>query len=141
MDTTNDASSVKKLRVMLPQELIPIHPEYDVQDWDSAEGAIDWSRMVNALRKVKETGVIPPEHYSHDHLNEQKEVPVEEAQLDRWREVFTRLQREREEAGEKVVWVIVDGFLLYWNKVRVCLSVFRDRVLKGRRRSAEWESV
>lgn len=34
-------------------EQIPIHPEYGVQDWDSAEGAIDWPRMINALREVR----------------------------------------------------------------------------------------
>lgn len=65
------------------------------------------------------TGVIPPEHYSHDHLNEQREVPVEQERLDRWRDVFSRIEEERATAGEKVVWVIVDGFLLYWNQVRM----------------------
>ncbi|KAJ3522486.1 hypothetical protein NM688_g8868 [Phlebia brevispora] len=122
-----------------PQELIPIHPEYNVQDWDSAEGAIDWPRMTKALQHIKATGIIPPEHYSHDHLNEQKEVPVEQERLDRWRKVFSRIQQKHEAAGEKLVWVMVDGFLLYWHKevvdsldVRVLLRVPHD-VLKHRR--------
>ncbi len=67
--------------------------------------------------KIRETGVIPPEHYSHDHLNEQREVPVEQPIIDRWRETFTRIQEEHEKAGEKIVWVVVDGFLLYWDQV------------------------
>lgn len=67
--------------------------------------------------KIRETGVIPPEHYSHDHLNEQREVPVEQPLIDRWRETFTKIQEEHEKAGEKIVWVVVDGFLLYWDQV------------------------
>ncbi len=70
------------------------------------------------MSQIRDTGIIPPEHYSHDHLNEQKAVPVEQKRLDRWREVFTRIQKKHEDADEKIVWVIVDGFLLYWNKVR-----------------------
>lgn len=35
-----------------PQELVPVHPVYGVQDWDRAEGAIEWPRMVSALEKV-----------------------------------------------------------------------------------------
>ena len=76
---------------------------------------------------MKRTGVVPPEHYSHDHLNEQREVPIEKERLDRLRETFARIQRERAAAGEKIVWVIVDGFLLYWHKVR-CPPAFLPSV-------------
>ena len=68
--------------------------------------------------KTKKTGYIPPEHYSHDHLNEQREVPVEQDRLTHWFEVFRRIQDKHEKVGEKIVWVMVDGFLLYWHKVR-----------------------
>ncbi|KAI0693017.1 P-loop containing nucleoside triphosphate hydrolase protein [Cytidiella melzeri] len=122
-----------------PQELIPMHPVYNVQDWDDPEGAVDWPRMVNALKTIRETGVIPPEHYSHDHLNEQREVPVEQPRVDRWRETFSRVQEEQEKTGERIVWVLVDGFLLYWDQdvidsldVRVFLRV-PEKVLKQRR--------
>lgn len=47
-------------------------------------------------------------------------VPVETERLDRWKEVFTRIQHEHEKIGEKLIWIIVDGFLLYWH--RVCIS-------------------
>ena len=43
---------------------------------------------------------------------------MEDERLARWRDVFTRIQREHEAAGEKLIWVMVDGFLLYWDKVR-----------------------
>ncbi|EKM54169.1 uncharacterized protein PHACADRAFT_185131 [Phanerochaete carnosa HHB-10118-sp] len=122
-----------------PQELIPIHPEYGVQDWDAPEGAIDWPRMVQSLGEIKLTGVIPPEHYSHDHLNKQKDVPADDAIINRWQEVFNRLEEEHEKAGETLIWVLVDGFLLYWNQavidsldVRVFLRVPHD-ALKQRR--------
>ena len=29
-----------------------MHPEYGVQDWDRAEGAIEWPRMIKALEEV-----------------------------------------------------------------------------------------
>ncbi|KAI0076154.1 P-loop containing nucleoside triphosphate hydrolase protein [Panus rudis PR-1116 ss-1] len=122
-----------------PQEKIPIHPEYNVQDWDSAEGAIDWPRMVNALREVKRTGKIPPEHYSHDHLNPQKDVSVDSETVQKWRETFTRIEEEHSRKGEHVVWILVDGFLLYWHPdvvsaldVRIFLRV-PEEVLKKRR--------
>ncbi|GBE81478.1 Nicotinamide riboside kinase [Sparassis crispa] len=122
-----------------PQELVPIHPEYNVQDWDKAEGAIDWPRMVKSLAEVKRSGEIPPEHYSHDHLNEQKDVPIDDATFQHWRDVFTKIDAVHKKAGEQLVWVLVDGFLLYWHPevvnqldIRVLLRVPHD-VLRQRR--------
>jgi nicotinamide/nicotinate riboside kinase len=59
-----------RLHVAQPQELIPIHPVYNIQDWDAPRGAIDWPRFSATLQYVKTTsGDLPPEHSSHDHLN------------------------------------------------------------------------
>ncbi|KIM77169.1 hypothetical protein PILCRDRAFT_623853 [Piloderma croceum F 1598] len=122
-----------------PQELVPIHPKWNVQDWDAPSGAIDWPRLVSFLRKVKNTGEIPPDHRSHDHLNEQKDVPVRGETERWWRDAFERLELEMKGEGQKIVWGLVDGFLLYWNQdvidqldVRVFLRVPHD-VLKHRR--------
>ncbi|KAF8973193.1 P-loop containing nucleoside triphosphate hydrolase protein [Flammula alnicola] len=123
-----------------PQELVPYHPVHNVQDWDAPAGAITWSRLIAFLRHVKETGEIPPEHRSHDHLNEQKEVKVEDVVRDKWRAEFEKLKNERTVSGdERVVWGLVDGFLLYWHPevieqldVRIMLRVPHD-VLKKRR--------
>jgi nicotinamide/nicotinate riboside kinase len=87
-----------------------------VRDWDAPSGAIDWPRLVSFLRQVKQTGEIPPDHRSHDHLNEQKDVPVREAVGRRWKDAFEGLGNEMVAKGEKVVWGLVDGFLLYWNQ-------------------------
>ncbi|KAI8992868.1 P-loop containing nucleoside triphosphate hydrolase protein [Trametes punicea] len=88
---------------------------------------------------VKRTGKIPPEHISHDHLNEQKDVPIDGAVFQRWEAYFEQVHRQRIEMGEEVKWVLVDGFLLYWHPevvdkldVRIFLRVPHD-VLKQRR--------
>jgi len=113
---------------------------YNVQDWDAAPGAIDWPRMVSFLRHVKATGEIPPDHRSHDHLNEQKDIPIPTDVRDRWVTVFEGLAAQRSADGdEEIVWGLVDGFLLYWNlevieqlDVRIYLRVPHD-VLRQRR--------
>ena len=77
--------------------------------------------MLNASQ-VKQTGVIPPEHVSHDHLNEQKDIPIEDAIFQKWKTHFERVEQEHRERGEDIKWVIVDGFLLYWSAVsRKCV--------------------
>jgi nicotinamide/nicotinate riboside kinase len=90
-----------------------------VQDWDAPAGAISWDRLITFLRRVRETGEIPPDHRSHDHLNEQTFVPIPDELKDSWIAEFQRIKEEREAAmpGTKIVWVMVDGFLLYWHKV------------------------
>lgn len=96
---------------------MPHHPIHKVQDWDAAPGAISWPRLVAFLREVKETGEIPPDHRSHDHLNEQKEIRVPDEVRDKWVATFEALRKEREKKGERIIWGLVDGFLLYWNPV------------------------
>ncbi|KAK0226194.1 P-loop containing nucleoside triphosphate hydrolase protein [Armillaria fumosa] len=122
-----------------PQELVPYHPTYKVQDWDAAPGAIEWSRLIKFLRHVKASGEIPDDHRSHDHLNEQKLVQVAEEIKQRWRQEFEKIKEANAEAGERVIWGLVDGFLLYWHPevieqldVRIFLRVPHD-VLKERR--------
>ncbi|KAF4620983.1 hypothetical protein D9613_000340 [Agrocybe pediades] len=123
-----------------PQELVPVHPIHKVQDWDAPAGAITWPRLVNFLKEVKKTGKIPPDHRSHDHLNEQKEIKIDEAVREKWIAEFERLKQQLEaRRHERIIWGLVDGFLLYWNKdvieqldVRIMLRVPHD-VLKQRR--------
>jgi len=123
-----------------PQELVPIHPVYKVQDWDAPAGAISWPKLISFLRHVKETGKIPPDHRSHDHLNEQKDVPIPDVVRDKWVRVFEDIARKQEgQKREKIIWGLVDGFLLYWHPdvikeldVRIFLRVPHD-VLRKRR--------
>jgi nicotinamide/nicotinate riboside kinase len=117
------------------QHLIPTHPVYGVQDWDAAPGAIDWPLLTSFLRRVKATGNIPPDHRSHDHLNEQKEVPVDKALQEKWEAAFAKFKAQQNSKGTKIVWGLVDGFLLYWHPVRVgrneiiIINSFRKRVV------------
>lgn len=124
-----------------PQELVPMHPIHRVQDWDSPTGAISWDKFIAFLRRVKATGEIPSGHRSHDHLNEQEDIPIAEEFKDSWAAEFQKIKQEHEtrEAGTKIMWAIVDGFLLYWNldviaelDVRIMLRVPHD-VLEKRR--------
>lgn len=101
-----------------PQELVPVHPLHNVQDWDAAAGAISWDRLVGFLRHIKETGIIPPDHRSHEHLNEQKEVEVKEQVREKWINEFETIKRGKQDR-ERIIWGLVDGFLLYWNKVSI----------------------
>lgn len=75
--------------------------------------------MISFLSEVRSSsGEIPPDHHSHDHLNEQKQVPVDSRVIEKWTEEFRRIEEERGKMGEKITWVLLDGFLLYWNQVR-----------------------
>jgi len=110
---------------------VPTHPVHRVQDWDSPTGAILWDKFITFLRRVKETGEIPLGHRSHDHLNEQKDIPITEGFKDFWAAKFQRIKQEHETkgAGTKIMWAIVDGFLLYWHMVRSRL-LSSSKVLK-----------
>ena len=100
-----------------PEATLPIHPTLG-QDWDSAPTAIDWPRLREFLRTVKRTARLPEDHHSHDHLNEQKPVELGDSLAARCKEEIIRVQKEVEAAsGVRVVWGVVDGFLLYWDPV------------------------
>ena len=90
---------------------------HEVQDWDSAPGAIDWPRFVSCLQHVKRTGSPPAHHTSLEHMNKRDAVSVPDEVVAHWR----RRLSEECAGGRKVLWVLVDGFLLYWHKVRTRL--------------------
>jgi nicotinamide/nicotinate riboside kinase len=66
---------------------------------------------------VRCNGTLPPTYLSHDHLNKQVEVAVDEAVIRQWREAFSALAKEERDKGVELVWIIVDGFVLYWDPV------------------------
>ncbi|KAF8342341.1 uncharacterized protein EI90DRAFT_3032954 [Cantharellus anzutake] len=119
-----------------PTGEMPVHPEYGVPDWDDAAGAIDWPRLRSALAHVKTTGKLPDSHTSRDHFNKQILVPIREGSVPGWLEKFHRIAEGSE---EEVIYAIVEGFLLYWDKeimdqidVRIMLRAPHD-TLKQRR--------
>ncbi|KAK7458727.1 ribosylnicotinamide kinase [Stygiomarasmius scandens] len=123
-----------------PAEQLPIHPELGVADWDDAPGAIDWDRMAKFLSDLKKTGVLPEGHQSYDHLNVTASIPVEEEIIAGWKARSEKLASEHlEKNGEKLIWVIIDGFLMFWDErvisdldVRVFIRTPED-VVRARR--------
>ncbi|CAE6430367.1 unnamed protein product [Rhizoctonia solani] len=101
-----------------------MHPVYNVQDWDDAPTAIDWPRLRASLKYVKSHGILPDSHHSHDHLNEQREVPVSRDILEQLETQFREVEAQWDTKGIDVIWALLDGFLLYWDKV-MSFSVFR----------------
>ncbi|KAJ1304599.1 hypothetical protein OPQ81_005741 [Rhizoctonia solani] len=99
-----------------PWDQIPMHPVYNVQDWDDAPGAIDWPRLRAFLKYVKDRGTIPSSHSSHDHLNEQREVPIPQGMLERLKAQFQEAERQWASKEVDIIWALLDGFLLYWDK-------------------------
>lgn len=98
----------------MPAEAIPFTQDQPaVQDWDDPPTCILWEDFRGTLTHVKRLGTLPPSHQSHDHLNEQVPVGVDEDSKSRWKSRFEQL---------KVVWVIVDGFVLYWDPVSAICS-------------------
>jgi len=56
-------------------------------------------------------------------MNEQKEVRVEDELRDRWAREFVNMKEGRERKGEeKIIWGLVNGFLLYWHQVQLSFS-------------------
>ena len=90
---------------------------HNVADWDTPQGAINWPRLRAFLRSVKENAAIPPDHRSHDHMNEQKNIALTDSTFQRLRTRFQELEDEQRKKGIRIIWGLVDGFLLYWDKV------------------------
>ncbi|KAM0753416.1 P-loop containing nucleoside triphosphate hydrolase protein [Meredithblackwellia eburnea MCA 4105] len=99
-----------------PAELVPYHPVHKVQDWDDPDGAILWDSQRSSLRHLRATGSLPPNHSSHDHLNEQVPVPIPQSLADEWRRKFEDLAVVDERGGEeKRKYIICDGFLMLYD--------------------------
>src|SRR4051794_30561544 len=98
--------------------------------------------MVQVLRGVRQTGEVPPEHRSHDHLNAQvrfsfalaqlealaslmlqDEMPITDAQISTLTKKFEEFSSAHRTKDEQIIWGIVDGFLLYWHPVRLSRDI------------------
>lgn len=80
------------------EDQVPIDPRYGWQDWDAKDGAIDWAKQRRVFDTIRETGVVPEEHSSHDHLNEQVPVEIQDETEQRWKDKFARLSERCGEA-------------------------------------------
>ncbi|KAK4704895.1 hypothetical protein P7C70_g1314, partial [Phenoliferia sp. Uapishka_3] len=73
-----------------------------------------WDKQRAALRHLRSSGSLPPEHSSHDHLNEQVPVPIPDSVTSEWRKKIEELMKENE-----TVFVICDGFLMLYDEESV----------------------
>lgn len=65
---------------------------------------------------MRETGHVG-DHDTHDHLNKENKIEVNEQIFERWQRRFEELTKQQREQGVELIWVIVDGFVLYYDKV------------------------
>ncbi|WVQ84569.1 hypothetical protein IAT38_006723 [Cryptococcus sp. DSM 104549] len=122
-----------------PAEEVPYNANYpDLQDWDDPETCIQWSKFRAILQDIRSSG-HEGLHASHDHLNKENKIAIDESVFERWRTAFQALSKEEEARGVQLVWAIVDGFVLYYDMpsvehldIRIFLRVPHD-VLKQRR--------
>ncbi|KAK7021927.1 ribosylnicotinamide kinase [Paramarasmius palmivorus] len=100
-----------------PAEQLPVDPEWGFANWDDAPGAIDWDRMAHFLSELKRTGALPEDHQSYDSFNTTTAVPVDSEIISAWKMRSEQLASEHlEKYGEKLVWALIDGFLMYWDE-------------------------
>lgn len=95
-----------------------------MQDWDRADTAVDWPYFRREIEFAKKEGKHLPELRSHDHLNKQVEVPIDDTVIEKWRTRFEDLEENERKKGIELIFVLIDGFLLYYDPVSqpACLN-------------------
>ncbi|PPR01343.1 hypothetical protein CVT24_006321 [Panaeolus cyanescens] len=128
-----------------PAEKLPKDPEFGYENWDDPEGAVDWDRMANYLIELKKTGVLG-DHHSVANFNQTAAVPVDDQIISKWKQLSEKVFAEHQSRSENLVWVIVDGFLLYWDErivstldVKAFIRVAED-VARARREARSYYS-
>nr|XP_019010469.1 nicotinamide riboside kinase [Kwoniella pini CBS 10737]OCF49250.1 nicotinamide riboside kinase [Kwoniella pini CBS 10737] len=102
-----------------PEDRVPYSAQYpELQDWDDPETCIMWPEFRSILSQIHQKGQHDA-HASHDHLNKQVEVGIRSDIFARCTERFRSYIQEQKDLGIELVWYIVDGFVLYWDKVVV----------------------
>jgi nicotinamide/nicotinate riboside kinase len=116
-----------------PIEHIPYSSKYPgVQDWDDPPTCILWQEFRDTLSHLQQHGELPPVYQSRDHLNKQIEVEIDSAIKNVWEQRMTDVIEQQRAQGVELVWFIVDGFVLYWDKVGAeSSSLLMIRSLQG----------
>lgn len=66
---------------------------------------------------------------------------MEPGHLKHWRSAFEEFENTRRQAGEELVWVIVDGFVLFWDEVSWSHEELVRVTLAHTRRSSQMRST
>jgi nicotinamide/nicotinate riboside kinase len=100
--------------------MLPTLQGVDAKNWD-VPSAIDWSQMLKVLRDVKRIGSIPLDCISRGDWHEPGDIPIDDNRVVAWKARFEDIKQHCLVAANiKVIWVLVEGFMLYWDQV--CIS-------------------
>lgn len=77
------------------------------------EDSILWDKQRQTIKHIRQTGKLPEDHFSHDHMNAQKELPVSDELVKRWKEKFRSLEEQFRD--DPPSFVIADGFLILYD--------------------------
>jgi len=109
--------------------MLPTLQGHDVKNWD-VPSAIDWSRMAKVLQVVKCSGSIPSDHVSRDDWHDAGDIPIDADKASSWKARFEDLRKHSMVvANIRVVWVLVEGFMLYWDQV--CKFLIKEITLQS----------
>ncbi|KIM21630.1 hypothetical protein M408DRAFT_80281 [Serendipita vermifera MAFF 305830] len=96
-----------------PSGLIPIHPKYNVPDWERAETSIEWPKFRQFLQNLKAKDNTPVDYVNHEGWTDS--VAVSQETVVHWQETLGALDAKLRQNGSNIEWGIVEGFLLYWH--------------------------
>ena len=100
--------------------MLPTLQGVDAKNWD-VPSAIDWSQMLKVLQDVKRIGSIPLDCISRGDWHEPGDIPIDDNRVVTWKARFEDIKQHcLVAANTKVIWVLVEGFMLYWDQV--CIS-------------------
>lgn len=100
-----------------PPDRMPWNEKWQVTDWDTPHGSIDYARMARVLGHLREHGDFPSGYKSNEHLRSEYDCNLSDAQRREWSERFHALREVAVEGGNapSVTIVLVEGFLLYFS--------------------------
>lgn len=120
-------------------ETVPVHAVHGVEDWDDPDTCIEWTRWRALLAHIRACGALPEGHASWDHLNAQTEVDVPAQVVAGCARALDEEIGAAGERGERVLVVLVDGFVLYYDAlarglldVQILLRVPRETLRERR---------
>ncbi|KAF8600303.1 hypothetical protein BDV93DRAFT_476534 [Ceratobasidium sp. AG-I] len=106
-------------------EDIPIHPEYNLPNPEDAEFAIEWPRFRAAVAQFKASTSSSGNTPDSDGTEPSSELdpnqpsspfdPLSNKTITGWRDRFQQVEKEWLENNVKIVWKIVEGFLLFYD--------------------------
>ncbi|WFD35502.1 hypothetical protein MCUN1_002358 [Malassezia cuniculi] len=109
-----------------PPDQMPWNEKWQVTDWDTPHGAINYERMATVLGHLRAHGEFPHDYKSNEHLRSEYDCKLSEAQQKEWAERLNGLDHVAvgATAVPSVTIVIVEGYLLYFSaKVRRLIDI------------------